>query len=108
MLLMITLKFVLEMLKVVQNAVFYSEKTICYCSIWKRFSLTEVEGQVVTGGELRQRDHWVSLDEQQERTYNNHVTPLVKNLADNIQNPMNLVEEVNDDSWVRGGAQHKS
>lgn len=64
----------------------------------------EVEGQVVTGGELRQRDHWVSLEEQQERTYNNHVTPLVKNLADNIQNPMNLVEEVNDDSWVRGGA----
>jgi hypothetical protein len=63
----------------------------------------EVEGTVVTGGELRKRDHWVALDEQQERTYNNIVTPLVKNLQENIQNPVNLVEEVNDPEWVRGG-----
>jgi hypothetical protein len=63
----------------------------------------ELEGEVKTGAELSQRNHWVSMEEQQDRTYNNHVTPLVKNLADNIQNPMNLVEEVNDDTWVRGG-----
>ena len=63
----------------------------------------EIEGQVITGGEIRKRDHWVSLDEQQERTYNNTVTPLVKNLQENIQNPVNLVEEFNDPEWVRGG-----
>ncbi len=62
----------------------------------------EIEGQVITGGELRKRDR-VSLDEQQERTYNNTVTPLVKNLQENIQNPVNLVEEFNDPEWVRGG-----
>ena len=63
----------------------------------------EVEGKVLTGGEFVKRNHWVSLEEQQERTYDNTLTPLVKNLDDNVQNPMNLVEEVNDPTWVRGG-----
>lgn len=31
-------------------------------------------------------------------------TPLVDHLADNVQNPHHLVEEVAEDGWVRGGA----
>jgi hypothetical protein len=63
----------------------------------------EIEGKVKTGGALRKRDHWVSQEEQQERTFDNTLTPLVKNLEDNIQYPGNLVEEVADNEWVRGG-----
>ena len=63
----------------------------------------EVEGKVKTGGALRKRDRWVAQEEQQERTFDNTLTPLVKNLEDNIQNPVNLVEEVADLEWVRGG-----
>lgn len=64
----------------------------------------EVEADVKTGSLLHKRDRHVAKNEQQERTFNNIMVPLVKNLSDNVQNPMNLVEEVNDQAWVRGGA----
>ena len=47
--------------------------------------------------------HNVSKPENQKRSLDNHLTPLTKNLLDNVQNPVNLVEEVSDDRWVRGG-----
>ena len=49
------------------------------------------------------KDRHLGKEENQQRSMDNHFTPLTKNLSDNIQNPMNLVEEVNDDTWVRGG-----
>ncbi len=49
------------------------------------------------------KDRHLGKEENQQRSLDNHLTPLTKNLSDNIQNPMNLVEEVNDDAWVRGG-----
>lgn len=63
----------------------------------------EAEGKVKTGGALHKRDNWVGQEDQQERTFDNTLTPLVKNLEDNIQNPGNLVEEVADMEWIRGG-----
>ena len=63
----------------------------------------EVEGKVKTGGVLHKRENWISLEEQQENTFDRTLTPLVQNLEENIQNPLNLVEEVNDPEWVRGG-----
>ena len=62
----------------------------------------DVESMLKSSKQVHGVGH-VSTKENEERTFNNHMTPLVKNLADNIQNPMNLVEEVNDPKWVHGG-----
>ena len=60
------------------------------------------ENEILTGNATF-KDRHVSKAENQQRSLDNHLTPLTKNLVDNIQNPVNLVEEVNDDRWVRGG-----
>ena len=60
------------------------------------------ENEIKTGNATF-KDRHVTKEENQERSLNNHFTPLTKNLLDNVQNPVNLVEEVNDDRWVRGG-----
>lgn len=36
-------------------------------------------------------------------TIDNFFLPMVKNLKDNIQNPMNIIQEDNNAKWVRGG-----
>lgn len=33
----------------------------------------------------------------------NQFIPLVKNLKDNVQDPQNIIQEVADDKWIRGG-----
>ena len=60
------------------------------------------ENEIKTGNATF-KDRHVSKAENQERSLNNHLTPLTKNLLDNVQNPANLVEEVSDERWVRGG-----
>jgi hypothetical protein len=60
------------------------------------------ENEIRTGNATF-KDRHVSKKENQERTMDNHFVPLTKNLQDNVQNPMNLVEEANCDVWVRGG-----
>jgi hypothetical protein len=63
---------------------------------------SEVESFLRSAKQTHQQGS-VSLLENQVKTYNNNITPLVSNLEQQIQNPMNLVEEVNDPKWVRGG-----
>lgn len=63
---------------------------------------SEVESFIRSGKQTFQQGT-VSLLENQVRTYNNNITPLVPNLEKQVQNPINLVEEVNDAKWVRGG-----
>ena len=53
--------------------------------------------------QVTNRDHTVSTEENQQRTLDNSLVPLVKNLSDNVQNPSNLVEERVNPKWVRGG-----
>jgi len=60
------------------------------------------ENEILTGNATF-KDRHVSKPENQKRSLDNHLTPLTKNLLDNVQNPVNLVEEVSDDRWVRGG-----
>jgi len=63
---------------------------------------SDVESFLKSGKQTYQQGH-VSKEANQVRTFNNTLTPLVPNLEQQIQNPMNLVEEVNDAAWVRGG-----
>lgn len=58
---------------------------------------------VLLSSAITNRNHSVSSKENQERTLNNSLVPLVKNLNDNVQNPSNLVEEKVDPKWIRGG-----
>ena len=67
---------------------------------WKPNS--EVESFLRSGKQTFQQGT-VSLLENQVKTYNNNIVPLVDNLVQQVQNPINLVEEVNDPKWVRGG-----
>ena len=53
------------------------------------------ENEIKTGNATF-KDRHVTKEENQERSLNNHFTPLTKNLLDNVQNPVNLIEEVND------------
>ena len=45
----------------------------------------------------------VSILDNQVRTFNNHMVPLVENLQQQVQNPINLIPYDNDKTWVRGG-----
>ena len=38
-----------------------------------------------------------------EKSYNNEKTPLFESLQRTIQNPANLIEDVANDGWIRGG-----
>ena len=68
-----------------------------------RGMVDNAEENEIRTGEATFKDRHVSKEENQERSLDNHMTPLTKNLLDNVQNPVNLVEEVNDNRWVRGG-----
>ena len=60
------------------------------------------ENEIRTGNATF-KDRHLGKEENQQRSMDNHFVPLTKNLQDNVQNPMNLVEEVNCHVWVRGG-----
>jgi len=40
--------------------------------------------------------------------YQQHFTPMLPYLKNNIQNPVHYVEEMNDPTWVRGGAMSRN
>ena len=63
---------------------------------WGDNIIQDEENEILTGNATF-KDLHVSKAENQQRSLDNHLTPLTKNLVDNIQNPVNLVEEVNDD-----------
>ena len=63
---------------------------------------SEVESFLKSSKQTHQQGS-VSTLENQVRTYNNHVTPLVENLQQQVQNTINLIPYDNDKTWVRGG-----
>jgi len=56
--------------------------------------------------EITYRDNFVGFIEQQDKTFDNILTPLIKNVKDNVQKVDNLIEGVNDNRdffMIRGG-----
>jgi hypothetical protein len=64
---------------------------------------SEVESFLRSSKQTHQQGTVSTLDNQ-VRTFNNNITPLVDNLEQQVQNPINLIPYDNDKTWVRGGA----
>jgi len=61
---------------------------------------SEVETKLLPGEDTNQKRQCNTLS---GITIDNYFTPLVKNLKDNVQKPNNLIQEVVDENWTRGG-----
>ena len=68
--------------------------------IQKYMFLLEIETQLLPGEDTSQRRPCNSLAGV---SIDNQFMPLVKNLKDNVQEPHNIIQEVADDKWIRGG-----
>lgn len=60
---------------------------------------SNLEYKLVTGAETREKKQC----NESNVDIDNYFTPLVDSLRNEIQNPKNLVQEVNDNKWIRGG-----
>jgi hypothetical protein len=60
-----------------------------------------LESQIQQGEGITNKRTVTKLTEQSYLKY--HTTPLIPEVKQNIQNPVNLVEGVADEGWVRGG-----
>jgi hypothetical protein len=65
----------------------------------------DVESLLIHSEQVKQLKECGTVTEQQ---FTQVFTPMVKNLADNIQNPKNLVPEVASAGWIRGGIPSRS
>ena len=61
---------------------------------------SEIETKLLPGEDTNQKRQCNTLS---GITIDNYFTPLVKNLKDNVQEPNNLIQEVVDKNWTRGG-----
>jgi hypothetical protein len=65
----------------------------------------DVESLLIHSEQVKQLKECGTVTEQQ---FTQVFTPMVKNLADNIQNPKNLIPEVASPGWIHGGLPTRS